>query len=75
MKLTRGQKNEIERQAWIERRKKIEELTGKKVVQTLKAGSESSWSYRPGGEGKGFESPESVVVYLEHEYSNKTLNQ
>ena len=65
IKLTRGQKNEIKRQEWIKRREDIEEKTGKRIILTLKAGPNSSWSFRPGGEGLGFDSPENVVAYLE----------
>jgi len=72
MKLTKGQKNELRLKAWIERQNRVEKLTGRKVVQTLKAGANSSWSFRPGGEGLGFDSPENVIEYLEKTFLTQT---
>lgn len=67
MKLTRGQKNEIRRLEWQNRKQEVERKTGKRVFQKTRCGNESTWGFEPGGEGLGFESPESVVTYLEQQ--------
>lgn len=73
-KLTRGEKNELIRQKWTKRQEEIEKLMGVSIVKTA-GGIEPSYSYRPGGEAFGYESPESVVIDLENKYMMANLTK
>lgn len=65
MKLSRGQKNRINAYRWRLFIAAVEIKVKVRIICTLKAGQDSSYSYRPGGEGLGWDDPGAVATYLQ----------
>lgn len=64
MKLTRGQKNAINSTRWRLFIHEVQKKANVTILCTFKAGVNSSFSYRPGGEGLGWDDPGAVARYV-----------
>jgi hypothetical protein len=63
MKRTRGENNRLRTTDWQLFEKDVLSVAKCKIIKTA-GGPEPSYSYRPGGEGLGFESETNVLIHL-----------
>lgn len=52
----------------VVRKRVIEKLMGVTIIKVTNAGPSSTWSYLPGGGGRGYDSELAVIIDLEDRY-------